>query len=373
MLPVIKPLDQKIRILEVHHNADLYTFVRVPQIIYHDDPYWPGQNDLEEMAYLNAQSNLILKDVIIQPFIALKGNDVVGRICASIWEPFNQRWKQNAAFFGFFECVDDQEVADQLFQAVRNWVRDRGKTELWGPFSPNFMGVVGVLIDGFDKVPFSGMAYNPRYYQRLLENYGFIKEKDLLQMNFQVSEFYQKAKELENQILHLKMDPAYKIRQINREKIKEELALLAPVYAEGFNNHWASGEIACEYFVKVTEKYCQAYLIKDLFIIVEHEDRPIGFCLCQLDKNQISHAKTHKKPCTFSKVEGYMISVYPEYQSKRVATWIMYELAHRLEKGTFKEFAATWIVEDNLPSIKSCLKFGGKIASTFRVYRKSLL
>ena len=37
-----------------------------------------------------------------------------------------ERYNDRRGFFGFFECVDDQEVANGLFDAVREWFAEQG-------------------------------------------------------------------------------------------------------------------------------------------------------------------------------------------------------------------------------------------------------
>src|SRR5690606_22642489 len=83
-------------------------------------------------------------------------------------------------FFGFYEAVDDDEVAHALFEAARSWIRNRGLAEMLGPSNFTSNHELGLLVEGFDSPPVVMMTYNPRYYIRHFEEVlGLKKAKDL--------------------------------------------------------------------------------------------------------------------------------------------------------------------------------------------------
>ena len=86
---------------------------------------------------------------------------------------------EKAGFFGFFESIDDVDVARALLVRARQWVFDRGATFLRGPVNPSTNYECSMLIDGFDSSPMVMMSYNPRYYPGLMEQVGLTKAKDL--------------------------------------------------------------------------------------------------------------------------------------------------------------------------------------------------
>ncbi len=92
----------------------------------------------------------------------------------------NEVHEDRVGFFGFFESIDDQAVADALLAAAADWCRQRGHDILRGPASFSVNDECGVLVDGFETPPTLMMPHNPRYYVRLMERAGFTKAKDLL-------------------------------------------------------------------------------------------------------------------------------------------------------------------------------------------------
>src|SRR5690606_7396903 len=100
---------------------------------------------------------------------------VCGRVAAILNHEHNRVHKENRGFFGFFECRDDQEAANALFDAARAWLAERNVQEIRGPANPSMNYECGLLIEGFDSSPTFMMTYNPPYYERLIEEYGFRK------------------------------------------------------------------------------------------------------------------------------------------------------------------------------------------------------
>ena len=92
----------------------------------------------------------------------------------------NRFYDDRMGFRGFFECVDDQRVADALFAAAAVWLSEQGLTGLRGPVNPSTNYECGLLVEGFDQRPSFMTAWNPPYYDRLCTAGGLVKAKDLL-------------------------------------------------------------------------------------------------------------------------------------------------------------------------------------------------
>jgi len=112
-------------------------------------------------------------------FIAERNGETVGRIAAISNRLHNETHGDRVGFFGFFESVDDQAVAEALFEAASKWCRARGHNLLRGPASFSVNDECGLLVEGFQTPPALMMPHNPPYYIGLLERAGFHKAKDL--------------------------------------------------------------------------------------------------------------------------------------------------------------------------------------------------
>src|SRR5258708_9509121 len=91
---------------------------------------------------------------------------------------YNSLHQTNVGCFGLFESIDDGDVADALFDAAANWLREKGRAEIMGPIDYSTNYVCALLIDGFEFSPTVLTAHNPPYYRELIESCGFTKAKD---------------------------------------------------------------------------------------------------------------------------------------------------------------------------------------------------
>ena len=139
-------------------------FLDFPWKLYRDDPYWipPLLDSQKEL--LGYRRHPFYQRNAVQTFLAYRGGEVCGRIAAILNQGHNDRYHERRGFFGFFECVDDQEAADGLLDAVRQWFADQGIFRLRGPANPSLNYETGLLVDGFDSSPVFMMTYNPPYY-----------------------------------------------------------------------------------------------------------------------------------------------------------------------------------------------------------------
>ena len=106
---------------------------------------------------------------------------VVGRICAMINPRYNEKYDKKRVRFGWFDLINDIEVARLLIETAESWAKESGMEEIHGPLFYNTLGRQGMLVEGFDKLaPFSCL-YNYPYYVDLVQQLGFEKECDWIQ------------------------------------------------------------------------------------------------------------------------------------------------------------------------------------------------
>ena len=151
-------------------------FLEVSYGIYGDDPHWvaPLLMDLKKVF---TDANPLFEHAEMQMWVATRDGRDVGRIAGILDHNHNKVTKDQAAFFGFFECVDDAAVSRQLFAKVIEWARDKGMKRVLGPMNPTTNDECGLLVEGFDSAPVIMMTYNPRYYLPLVEAEGFRSEE----------------------------------------------------------------------------------------------------------------------------------------------------------------------------------------------------
>ena len=165
---------------EVADRRDLRKFIRFPETLYKGcSQYVPPLHKGQEHELMHAAS---LKYCQRKMWLAEDGaGKVVGRICAVINPRYNEKYGTKRVRFGWFDLINDVEVARALFDAAESWAKEQGMEESHGPLHYNTLGRQGMLVEGFDKIaPFSCL-YNYPYYVDIVQRLGFEKECDWIQ------------------------------------------------------------------------------------------------------------------------------------------------------------------------------------------------
>ena len=173
-----------IEIKEVKTKKDRKQFLDFTLDLYKDNPYFCPPIYADEMNVFSTKN--IYNDQSESIFyLALKDGKVVGRIQGILQKASNEKRHEKRIRFTRFDSIDDQEVADKLFEAVENWGRSLGMDTICGPLGYSDLDREGLLIEGFDHLSTFVEQYNYDYYQRLIENTGFKKEVDWLEFKLQ--------------------------------------------------------------------------------------------------------------------------------------------------------------------------------------------
>lgn len=359
-------------------KSDRKKFIKFAWKIYEGDPNWVPPLLMDKLKILDKSKNPFFKRAEMELFMAYKNGEAVGRIAAIKNDAHNQYHNENIGFFGFFECINDQEVANKLFDTAREWIKNKGLTDMRGPANPSSNDEYGLLIEGFDDPPRLMMTYNPKYYLDLMENYGLKKVKDLYAYRIDNNKVRQ-----ENKIQRVaeisKKRYNVTVRPINMKDFKNELERVKYVYNKAWAPNWG--------FIPMTDEEIDL-LAKDLKPIVEPSlvlfaevgDETVGFSLVMPDYNElfikmnghlfpfgIFRLLTQKRKITWARI--LTLGIIPEYQ-KRGIDAILYDLiienAHKIgiDKGE-----ASWVLEDNLMMTRSAEMMRGELYKKYRIYQ----
>ena len=168
------------RIIEVCNKRDLKRFIRFIDDLYKGcDMYVPPLHKGQERDLMHSPSleYCTRKMWIVED----EKGKVVGRICAMINPRYNEKYDKKRVRFGWFDLINDVEVARLLIGTAEAWAKENGMEEIHGPLFYNTLGRQGMLIEGFDKLPPFSCLYNYPYYVDLMQQLGFEKECDWIQ------------------------------------------------------------------------------------------------------------------------------------------------------------------------------------------------
>lgn len=154
------------------------TFIEFPFKLYRNTPQWvpPIKSDMRQVFRPHYAFYQYGEAAF---FLAIsKSGEVLGRLAVANNHRYNHFHKTKTAFFYYFECIEDDQVANALFAKGFEWVEHQGLDIVLGPKGFTVLDGFGLLIKGFEHRPAFGQAYNPQYYAELIESQGFTKVKD---------------------------------------------------------------------------------------------------------------------------------------------------------------------------------------------------
>lgn len=167
------------KVVEVVSKRDLMKFIKFPDRLYKDCPQYVPALHADQVNSLTKVSTL--KYCTRKMWMVLDGKTVVGRICGMVNPRYNERYGKKRARFGWFDTINDIEVARLLLGTAEKWAKELGMTEIHGPLYYNTLGKQGMLVEGFGNTPPFNCLYNFPYYNDLVTALGFKKECDWVQ------------------------------------------------------------------------------------------------------------------------------------------------------------------------------------------------
>jgi hypothetical protein len=374
----------EIKIKALSGRSDLMKFIKCEWNFYKDDKYWVPPLILDRAKTLDTKKNPFFKHSVIQLFIAERNGEIVGRIAPLINSNHNKTHNDRVGFFGFFECIDDQEVANKLFDTAAQWVSDRGMDTLRGPLNPSMNDVPAMLYEGFDSIPMIMMPYNQKYHIKLYENYSFEKAQDLLGYYLDQNKYMTDKLKRIQQIVRQRYDIT--VRNVNlkdKEQFKRDLQTMKDIYNSAWVPNWGFVRWTDEEFDFLAEDMKQT-ADPELAFIVESKGKPAGFAFGMPNLNQILyynrtgrlipflwHYLTKKKKMTWMRIIA--LGIIPEFHQKGIDSVMYYELGTRSISKGWVHGDASWLVESNVMINRAMVQvLNGELYKKFRIWEKKI-
>ncbi len=177
-----------IEVRPISSKRDRERFVRFKNRLYRGNKYAVPTLESGELKTLDPEQNPAMDFCELQCFLAYRGGQIVGRICAIINHKANETWGKKEGRFGFFDFIEDIEVAKALISSAEEWIRSKGMDSMHGPLGITNMDQGGMLIEGFEELGTKATLYNYPYYPEYMERMGFTKAADWIEMVMTVPE-----------------------------------------------------------------------------------------------------------------------------------------------------------------------------------------
>lgn len=182
-------MNSKIEIRQVKTKKDLDLFIDFYYDLYRNSEYAVPFMRFDEVGTLRKDKNPSFEFCDAEYFLAYRDSKVVGRVAAIINHRANEQWQKKQVRFGWFDFVDDMSVSQALLQAVEEYGRQHGMTEIVGPLGFTDMDREGMMIEGFNRLATAYVIYNYPYYPRHIEAIGgYEKDNDWMEYRIKVPE-----------------------------------------------------------------------------------------------------------------------------------------------------------------------------------------
>ncbi len=274
------------KVIEVGNRSTAREFIRVNVSINAANPKYiqPITKEVEDV--FDPKANKAFRHGEAIRWI-LKADDgkTIGRIAAFVSEKYTNKGDVfPAGGIGFFDCINNQEAANLLFDTAKAWLQQRGKEAMDGPI--NFLERDkwwGLMVEGFDEEPMYGISFNPPYYEQLFETYGFKNFYNQFYYTLQVygtlSEKYPER--------HAKFasKPDYAARHIEMNKLEKYANDFTEVYNAAWSQHDSGKEISAAQALKIFRKM-KPVMDESLVWFAYYKEQPIGMWINIPDINQ---------------------------------------------------------------------------------------
>lgn len=219
------------KVVEVVSRRDLMKFIKFPDRLYKDCPQYVPALHSDQVKSLTKVSTLSYCKR--KMWMVVDGKTVVGRICGMINPRYNALYDKKRARFGWFDTIDDFEVAKLLLGTAEAWAKENGMNEIHGPLYYNTLGKQGMLVEGYENIPPFNCLYNYPYYNDFVTALGYAKECDWVQYKIAAD---QPLQEKITRIAGL-LKQRYNLHEGSLDKLKKDKKMVRyffDVYNESF-------------------------------------------------------------------------------------------------------------------------------------------
>jgi GNAT superfamily N-acetyltransferase len=359
-------------------------FATFPWQIYRHDPLWVPPLLGERLKMIDPATGVFFKRGNAEFFMAVKDGRLAGTICCADDQETNAARGMKDCMIGFFECIDDGQVARAMFEHARKWALAHGLETLYGPLNLDYEDSYGVLLEGRDRPPVILCGHTPPYYQGFFEDYGFPPAR--------------------GDNLAYEITPAMAGKEIERlGRLAERLRRRDWIKVRGADlAHWEDEVDRIHYLLNNSMKHVPDYLPwpidglraalepfrqivdPELVLFAEVEGKTVGWFPGIPNMNEVLiHANGLRYPWDYLRVLPYMkrqpkclaiksVLVLPEYWDTGVAVMLFDEMVKRAMPKGYEWFDLSLTSDDNPYTPILAERGGARLYKRYRVYRMKI-
>jgi hypothetical protein len=363
-------------------RRDITAFIRLPFRLYADAPQWVPPLISERRRHLSRTRNPFFEHAEAEYFLAERDGQVVGRISAHVDRRLNQFQDVDWGLFGFFECIEDPEVAGALLDTARGWLAQRGVERMVGPMDFSTNHECGLLVSGHELRPQILENWHHPYYAGLQEERGLGKTMDLLKWQILTEDHGKVLPVIYELAGRLEAEHGIRVRAMRRRDFKAEVRRFMQVYNEAWERNWA--------FVPLTDKELDAYarelrplLDEKWAYIAERGDETVGVALTLPDYNLVLRhlhgrlvpfgwARFLRERRRIDEIRVFALGVKRAVRHTGTAAAFYARTWDTCVRVGVKRAETGWILETNEPMNRAMEALAGTVVKRYRVYDRAV-
>ena len=331
-----------------------------PKKLYKSEKNWICPLDVEIEGIFSPDSNLCFQNgKAIRWILQDDNHQIIGRIAAFIDYKKINHYRNKAGGAGFFECIDNQEAANMLFDTAKNWLKNEGMEAMLAPvnFGENY-NHWGLLVEGFVQQGY-GMPYNFPYYQKLFENYGFREFFGQLSFHKSLADGF--PERMLKFAEYTETRPGYSFEHFSYKNLEKYIDDFVYTY----NTIWSSyhdGYTPLQYSeIKKLVEEARLVIEEEFIWFAYDKGKPAGLMVVFPDINQILAKLKNGKLDLINKIKFiyfrkravsrtrvFIFGILPEYQNTGIVAALFLQLVKVLGKRPrHKEIELSWVGDYN--------------------------
>ena len=349
-----------IELKRVQTRCELRKFVNFPEKLYRHNPYYVPPLVFDQMDTLDQKKGAAQEFCDSELWLAYKDGKMAGRVAAIVNHRANEQWNHKEVRFGWYDFIEDEEVAGALMDKVEEFGRKHGMESVVGPLGFTDFDPEGMLVEGYDQLSTMPLIYNYPYYIDYLERMGFEKDADWIEYVVQVPTVMPERWPRVEKIISERAN--VHLRQLTRKIIRDEdyghkvFRLINDCYKDLYNFTVLPDHMA--------DKYLGFYLsILDLRFLSMAENEKGELVAFGISMPSIVKAlqKTRGKLFPFGwwpllksmflkhddRAELLLIGVRPDYQNSGVNSLLFMDMFRKYNEMGIKEAETNAILESN--------------------------
>jgi len=375
----------------VKGQAALAAFVDVSYRLNRSDPAWvpPLRADVFEL--LNPKKNPFFGHAEVQPMIATRAGQIVGRISAhldhlALTQPAEQGMGPGTGFWGMIEATDEA-VAAALIAAAESWLTDKGMVRALGPVSLSIWDEPGLLIRGHDQSPTVMMGHHNPRYQGWIERAGYAPAKRLCTYELDITKAFPPI--VQRIVQSGERNSRIRVRNVDKARFDEEAAVILAILNDAWGRNWGFVPITDAEIAYVGKKL-KPLVREDLIMIAEYDGEPVAFMMTLPDLNEAikpldgalfpfgwARLLWWLRSCRARTMRVPLMGVRTELQSSRLASQLAFMMIEYIRRNSVAHYGASrgeigWILEDNGGMVAIADAIDSHVNREYLIYEKPL-